>query len=122
MPICDTCFNFYVRTQTFETLFSRKNQCVLCETLEPLPLKYEVIPIENNTLHCFSYLNKAYPILTKKIFETLLHENLSLVFFDSDWLKTPIVFFLLAHLFNPLELFDYHGYSSYMHQIFNTHA
>lgn len=119
MPYCDTCFNFYVRPQTFETLFSNKKQCVLCETLDRVPIQHEVIPIEDNTLHCFSYLSKDYPIFTRKVFEIMIKDKHPLIFYEEDWLENPIVFFLLAHLYNPLNLFDYQGYSSYMHQIFN---
>ncbi|MFP4286383.1 MAG: hypothetical protein ACLFRI_01680 [Candidatus Izemoplasmataceae bacterium] len=119
MPVCASCFNFYVRPQTFETLFSTKKQCIFCETIEKIPLNHEVIPIEGNTLHCFSYLSKDYPILTKKVFETMIQEPLNLVFYEEFWLQKPLIFFLLAHLFNPFNLFDYQGYSNYMHQIFN---
>jgi hypothetical protein len=73
-------------------------------------------------VECFSYHKKEHPMLTKKAFEWLCNESgQSIIFYEENWLKTPIVFFYFARLLNPLKLFYYEYFTDYMQIIFENH-
>ncbi len=107
MPHCAICHHFFVRPQSFETLFSLFKICVICETLLKRQPNLAVLPLDYNYLEMTTYHHGDHPALTHQFFHTIIREKTPSLYYQPEWEKHPEGFLILGKLFNPLKLF-YH--------------
>ena len=107
MPVCAICQNFFVRPQSFKTLFLLHQQCTICETyLKTMPT-VSVMPLDYNTLELLTYPHGEHPALTHRFFETILEDSIVYLYYQPEWRKYPQSFAILGKLLKPLKLY-YH--------------
>ncbi len=108
MPICQTCYGFYVKVQSFNTIFKQDTTCNICETYQQKPVSYEVFPLENTTVECYVYDAQDHPALTKRFFETITkNANIEYCFYEHVWQNSPLSLVLLTTLFQPFRVMSY---------------
>ncbi len=108
MPICKVCFGFFVKAQTFDTLFQKQLHCTICDTYLKQNATLDVFPLHNAVVECYAYDADEHPALTKQFFETMtLKENQNYYFFEPSWQTQPISLILLTTLIKPLRIMSY---------------
>ena len=108
MPICTVCQTFFVRPQSFKTLFSFNQMCTMCETLLNKEPTLSVLPLDYNTLEVLTYNHEEHPALTQKYFHYQLRSSASYLYYQTEWENHPESLILLGKLFSPLKLFYHH--------------
>ena len=107
MPVCEVCFCYYIRPQSFRNLWDFSKQCDICQTYAKAMLSYDVVPMAYNTVECYSYHEVDHPALTKKFFETIIHEtNHAYLWVEEPVIIDVVTVQLLGALFHPLRLFQ----------------
>ncbi len=106
MPTCQICHAFYVRPQTFESLFNETKLCDVCVAYERATLSLAVIPLEATVMEvCHLEHAGDHPALTRRFFKHLIKERGTPYLFDRDETPTAEALRLLGALGNPLRLY-----------------
>lgn len=120
MPVCHLCHTFYVRPQSFATLFMREGLCVLCETYGRQPMHCSVLPYAQKLIELYSFGHSEHPAFFRKAFNQLIHEADGFVFLESYWFDEPIVFLLMVQLFEVFRIFSYEKQDYLIEHIFGS--
>ncbi|TVP94975.1 MAG: hypothetical protein EA374_05235 [Acholeplasmatales bacterium] len=120
MPVCHLCKTFYVRPQTFATLFIREGLCVLCETYGSQPLNCSVLPYGPESVELYSFGHPEHPAFLKTAFNHFAHHAEDFVFLEDTWFEEPIVFLLMVRLFTVFRLFSYERQDYLLERIFGS--